>query len=71
MMFPPPEFDSQFTPSQVEVPNYGFTDSVYWVRFRLDNQTQQVDEWMLEVGFANTHYVDLYTPLPDGEGFDS
>jgi signal transduction histidine kinase len=64
-----PAFDSQFIPSQVTVPNYGFTDSAYWVRFSLDNETPQTNEWLLEVDFANMQYVDLYTPLPDGEGF--
>ncbi len=64
-----PEFAPRFVPSQVPVPNYGFTDSVYWVRLHLDNQTQQTNEWLLEQGFANTHYIDLYTPLPDGKGF--
>jgi PAS domain S-box-containing protein len=64
-----PEFDSNFVPSQAVVPNYGFTDSAYWVRFRLDNETLHTDNWLLEQGFANTHYVDLYTPLPDGGGF--
>jgi signal transduction histidine kinase len=65
-----PEFDSQFTPSQAEVPNYGFTDSAYWVRFRLDNETSQAAERLLEVGFANMHFVDLYSPLPGDQGFD-
>ena len=64
-----PEFDSQFVPSQVTVSNYGFTDSVYWVRFRLENQTRQTNEWLLEQGFANTQFIDLYTPLPNDEGF--
>jgi hypothetical protein len=64
-----PGFDSQFILSQVAVPNYGFTDSAYWVRLRLDNQTRHTDEWLLEQSWANTHFVDLYTPLPDGEGF--
>ena len=36
----------------------------------LDNQTRQTDKWMLEVDFSNTQYVDLFTPLPNGEGFD-
>ncbi len=63
------EYDTHFAPSQVKVPNYGFTNSVYWVRFRLDNTTLQTDDWLLEQGFANTHYVDLYSPLPDGGGF--
>ena len=65
-----PEFAAKFIPSQVEVPNYGLSDSAYWVRFRLDNQARQIDEWLLEVGFANMHYVDLYTPLPGGNGFE-
>ncbi len=64
-----PSFDSQFTPSQAEVPVYGYTDSVYWVRMSLDNQTSQIDRWMLEVDFSNTQYVDLFTPLLNGEGF--
>ena len=65
-----PEFAARFIPSQVEVPNYGHTDSAYWVHLRLDNQARQIDEWLLEVGFANMHYVDLYTPLPGGNGFE-
>ena len=65
-----PEFDSRFIPSQVEAPNYGFTNSAYWVRLRLDNETRLIDEWLLEVNFANMHYVDLYMPSQDGEGFE-
>jgi len=65
-----PEFDSQFIPSPVEVPNYGYTDSVYWVRINLDNETSQTHEWLLKVGFANTQYVDLYSPMLEGEGFE-
>ncbi len=47
------------------MPNYGFTDSAYWVRLRLGNETRHTNQWLLEQGFANTHYVDLYTPLPE------
>jgi signal transduction histidine kinase len=64
-----PAFNNQFVPSQAAVPNYGFTNSAYWVRFSLDNQTRHTLEWLLEVNFANMHYVDLYTPLPGGEGY--
>lgn len=65
-----PEFDSRFTSSQVEVPNYGFTDSAYWVRLPLLNKSRLNDRWLLEVGFANMQFVDLYSPSPSGEGFD-
>ena len=64
-----PSFDSKFTPSQVETPIYGFTDSAYWVRMDLDNQTRQTDKWLLEIGYPHTQYVDLYSLLPNGEGF--
>ena len=64
-----PEYSARFAPSETDVPNFGFTDSAYWVRFQLDNQTQQADEWLLEIGFANTQYVDLYSPSPNGEGY--
>lgn len=65
-----PAYETQFIPSQRESPNYGFTNSVYWVRLDLDNETHKADQWLLEVNFANMHYVDLYTPLPDGNGFE-
>jgi hypothetical protein len=35
-----PTFDSQFTPSLVAVPNYGYSNSAFWVRFKLDNESQ-------------------------------
>lgn len=64
-------YDPLFVPSQVDVPNFGFTDSAIWARIHLRNETPGSDHWLLEVGFANMHFVDLYTPLPDGSGFDA
>jgi signal transduction histidine kinase/PAS domain-containing protein len=64
-----PAFAAKFTPSQTQNPVYGFTDSAYWVRLKLDNETSQTTDWVMTVNFANMHYVDLYTPLPDGGGF--
>jgi two-component system, sensor histidine kinase LadS len=65
-----PAYEAKFIPSQSESPNYGFTDSAFWVRLDLENETRKADDWLLEVDFANMHYVDLYTPLPDGNGFE-
>jgi len=64
-----PAFDTKFTPNQAPVPNFGYTTSVYWVRFDLDNQTRQANEWLLEIGYVYTQFVDLYAPSPDGSGF--
>ena len=66
-----PAFRDQFTPSLVDVPSFGYTSDVYWVRLCLDNHTQQKTQWLLDTGFPNMHYVDLYTPRPDGTGFDA
>jgi PAS domain S-box-containing protein len=57
-----PEYERQFMPSQSETPNFGYTDSAYWVRFRLRNESDLTD-WRLELGFANMQHVALYTPL--------
>src|SRR5512134_3743229 len=64
-----PAYHAKFIPSQVPVPNYGYTTSVYWVRLDLDNQSRQTDEWLLELGYVNIQYVDLYVPSPDRSGF--
>ncbi|NJN82562.1 MAG: PAS domain-containing protein, partial [Caldilineaceae bacterium] len=61
-----PAFDDQFTPSLAEVPNFGFSDSAYWVRFHLENANHERNEWLLEAGFPNMQFVDLYSPMPDG-----
>jgi hypothetical protein len=58
-----PEYDGQFVPNHETASNFGYTDSVYWVRFRTRNETTRTDEWRLELGFANMQHVTLYTPL--------
>ena len=60
-------YDTKFTQSKTEVPIYGFSNSAYWVRFRLDNQTPSTNRWLLQLAFPNMHYVDLYLPTPDGK----
>ena len=64
-----PKLDSQFLASEDEMPNFGYTESAIWVRLRLRNESVVNERWWLDVAFANIHFVDLYTPLPDGEGF--
>jgi signal transduction histidine kinase len=64
-----PAFAAKFTPSRAQNPVYGFTDSAYWVRLELDNETSQTTDWVMTVNFANMHYVDLYTPFSHGGGF--
>jgi PAS domain S-box-containing protein len=65
-----PEWAGRFVANEVEVPNYGFASSAYWVRFQVRNEARLKDEWRLELGFANMHYVDFYRPAAEGPGFD-
>jgi len=60
--------DEWFT-SPVETPNFGFQTIPYWVRFRIRNESEQDQQWVLALGFKNMHYMDLYTPDPSGENF--
>jgi signal transduction histidine kinase len=57
-----PAFDGRFTPSQMAVPNFGFTNSAFWLRLHLVNETSQINQWLLEATFQNLNYVDLYLP---------
>ena len=65
------EYETRFIPCQKKNPNFGFTGSAYWVRFRVRNETTtNIQQWRLALGFANMHYVDLYKPSLDGRDFN-
>ncbi len=59
-----PEIASQFVPSQDEVPNFGFTDSAFWVRFRVEDLAEEPLKWLLSVK-SNLFFIDVYVPTPD------
>jgi signal transduction histidine kinase/CheY-like chemotaxis protein len=65
-----PEMARRFRPSQEDVPVFGVTDSAYWVRFRVRNETRASADWRLEEHFANMQYVDLYQPRHDRPGYE-
>ncbi|MBF0443450.1 MAG: hypothetical protein HQK54_16200, partial [Oligoflexales bacterium] len=45
-----------------EVPNYGFSNSSYWYRFKIDNQGTGSQKWFLEIDFPPLDEVTLYSP---------
>ena len=57
---------SLFIPSSVDVPNYGYTSSVFWLRLPLRNEASLTNQWLLEANFQNLNYVDLYLPSEAG-----
>jgi len=64
-----PAYADQFTPSQSEPLNLGLTGSIYWLRFRVNNQAVLPAQWLLEMQFPSLHALTLYSPSPDGTGF--
>ncbi len=64
-----PAYNDQFTPSQVDIPDFGYFSGAVWARFRARNQAASATTWRLGVEEARLGYVDLYTPVPDGTGF--
>lgn len=63
-----PELSNRFIKSKWETPNYGYTDSVFWVRFGLKNDRSGGD-WLLEVDYPLTDRIELYIPSASEAGF--
>lgn len=40
--------------------NKGYTQSAYWLRFRIVTASKHPFDWLLEIGYPNLHRLDLY-----------
>jgi len=64
-----PAIAKQFQPSQDETPNFGFTNSAIWVRFRVQDAAVKPTRWLLSVtnNIFNTQCatfsVDIYLSI--------
>jgi two-component system, sensor histidine kinase and response regulator len=64
-----PDYAGRFIPSQSHPLNLGLTDSIYWLRFQVDDRAEQPTQWLLEVEFPSLHALTFYRPASDGVGF--
>ena len=55
------EISPKFVKSEDEIPSFGFTNSVYWVRFQLQNTSHEVETWLLEMSYPSMDLIELYT----------
>ncbi|MBF0202716.1 MAG: response regulator [Desulfamplus sp.] len=60
------QYSRQFVLNKKINPNYGYTSSVYWVRFQLTNSMPQTLEWLLEVGYPLLDKITLFIPEKKG-----
>ncbi|HRX48161.1 MAG TPA: 7TM diverse intracellular signaling domain-containing protein [Spirochaetota bacterium] len=54
-------YSGQFKPVSSDIPNFGFTKSVYWVRFSAENSTSSDITRYIEIGFPLLDRIELYT----------
>ncbi|MET0343298.1 MAG: 7TM-DISM domain-containing protein [Polyangiales bacterium] len=65
-----PEHARRFRPSYDVLPSFGFTRSVYWVRFTVHNPRGEERTWVLEHAYPHTDHLALYVPTADGSGYE-
>ena len=63
------KFTQKFQPAINNVPIYGFSDSVFWIRIRLHNLNNLSGTWLLKQKFSNTHYIDFYQPADTNNSY--
>ena len=56
--------EKEFKPSNQNSYNFGFTSSVYWLRFQIKNQNSFLnDEWIFFVEYPQLDSVNFYFPI--------
>ncbi len=57
----------RFTPSREKYPNFGLTQSAYWLRVTLWSAGYEPADWLLEIGPQFLDAIDVYLPHPNGQ----
>lgn len=64
-----PEIAAQFVPSQEESPGLGYSESAYWVRFRVRNEAETATQWVLLFD-SEVAFIDYYRPASNAQGYE-
>ncbi len=62
------KYSNQFKSFAEDDPSLGFTRSTFWIKLTIHNLTDE-SLWVLDQSYANTQYLDLYTPEENGKRF--
>jgi len=57
---------ARFRASSDDAPSFGYTDSIYWVRFEVKNPSPLRSSWLLELAYPHLDDVRLYATQADG-----
>ncbi|MBF0442343.1 MAG: response regulator, partial [Oligoflexales bacterium] len=50
-----------------KIPSFGYTNSVYWVKYLIENESDLRDQYFLELAYNHHSYVDFHIIYPDGK----
>ena len=64
-----PAFNNRFNISLSPIPSFGITSSVYWVRFRINNQIPKTPSIYLEVAQPQFDEIHFYASTPSSEEY--
>ena len=56
---------SLFKQNKEGVLNFGYTQSAFWIRFKVRSSARSYPPFMIQQGFANMHYIDFYQVAGD------
>jgi serine phosphatase RsbU (regulator of sigma subunit) len=57
----------RWTPSEKSINGFGFTTTVYWIRFAVENPFEKAILFYLVQKYPMIDHIDLYIPRQDGE----
>ncbi len=63
------EYSESFIQGETDILNFGMTDSIYWLRFTVKNESVEKDHWFLELKRPSMNSVFLYTPSSNRPGY--
>jgi PAS domain S-box-containing protein len=59
-------FAAKFVKNHQQNPTFGFTSSVYWIRFSINRDRSVVHHWLLEIGYPLFDHISIYFPAENG-----
>jgi hypothetical protein len=59
-------FEGKFIPLKSEIPNFGFSNSVYWLKFTVSNPENREVLWSLEIDHPLLDSIELFSPMQNG-----
>lgn len=61
------QVDPLFKNSNVDIPNYGYSKSIFWVRFKISNDNSNIEDYLINFSYPMMEGATLYIPEKDNQ----